>query len=70
MLRLAYDDGETCVSFTETTEVIFYSMANVMQHEREAFNVGALTNAATGEHVVIFVNGNRVAVMEYNRTSI
>ena len=35
-----------------------YSMANVMQHEREAFNVGALTNAAAGERVVIFVNGN------------
>ena len=29
-----------------------------MQHEREAFNVGALTNAAAREHVVIFVNGN------------
>ena len=28
-----------------------------MQHEREAFNVGALMNAAAGEHV-IFVNGN------------
>ena len=27
-----------------------------MQHEREAFNVGALTNAAAGERV--FVNGN------------
>ena len=24
-----------------------------MQHEREAFNVGALTNAAAGERVVI-----------------
>ena len=29
-----------------------------MQHEREVFNVGALTNAAAGERVVIFVNGN------------
>ena len=29
-----------------------------MQHEREIFNVGALTNAAAGERVVIFVNGN------------
>ena len=29
-----------------------------MQHEREAFNVGSLTNAAAGERVVIFVNAN------------
>ena len=33
-------------------------MANVMQQGREAFDVGALTNAAAGERVVIFVNGN------------
>ena len=57
VLRLAYDDGKTCTSGNYRCYI--YSMANVMQHEREAFiNVGALMNAAAGEHVVIFVNGN------------
>ena len=50
MLRLAYDDGKIAR--------YIYSKANVTQHEREAFNVGALTNAAAGERVVIFINGN------------
>ena len=46
------------VPYTETTEAIFiYSMAIVMQREREAFHVGALT-ALTGERVVIFVIRN------------
>ena len=33
-------------------------MARVMQREREVFYVGALTNVAAGERVVIFVIRN------------
>ena len=46
-----------------------------MQREREAMDVGALTNMAAGESVVtrnlsVPVALSRVTVMKYNRTSI
>ena len=47
--------------YTETTEAVFiYSIVIVMQRDREAFHVGALTNMAalTGERIVIFVIRN------------
>ena len=46
------------VPYTETTEAVFiYSIAIVMQCEREDFHVGALPNMAAliDERVVIFV---------------
>ena len=47
------------VSHIETTEAVFIVlMASVMQREREAFYVGALTNVAAGKRVVIFVIRN------------
>ena len=36
-----------------------------MQREREAFHVGALTNMAAGEHVLIFVIHNVLVPVTY-----
>ena len=54
------------VSHTETTEAVF-----IVEREREAFYVGALTNVAAGERVVIFVIRNclvPVALLLWNTT--